>query len=76
VGTSHLREAEIQGFGVAAFGDENVRGLDVAMDNPRGMRSVQSVGDFIAERQDRFHFERAPGDALLLIYARPGYYGP
>src|SRR5207302_10482866 len=43
----------------------NVRGLDVAMDNPRGMRGIQSIGDFNAERQEYFDFEGAAGDALL-----------
>ena len=52
---------------MAALCDENVRGLDVAMDNPRGMRGIQSIGDFNAERQEYFDFEGAAGDALLRV---------
>ena len=46
----HLREAEVENFGVAALGDENICGLDVAMDDAFGVRGVERVGDFDGER--------------------------
>jgi hypothetical protein len=40
----HFGQAEIQNFRVAAFGDENVRRLDVAVHNAVGVGGIQSVG--------------------------------
>ena len=50
---------------MAAAGDEDVRRLDVAVDDPGGVRGIQRVGDLDAERQQRVDLERAAGDALL-----------
>ncbi len=41
----YLRQTEIQNLGVTALGDENVRGLDVAMDYALAVRCIQCVGD-------------------------------
>ena len=40
----HFGEAEIQNFGVATFGDENIGGLDVAMHDAFAVRGVEGVG--------------------------------
>ena len=45
---SHLGEAEIEHFHVIARADEDVGGFDVAVDDARGMRGVQRVGDLDA----------------------------
>ena len=61
----YFREAEIENFGVAALGDENIGGLDVAMDDALGVRGIETVGDLDAEIENGFHFHRAAGDAML-----------
>jgi hypothetical protein len=35
-----FRQPEVENFGVPAFGDKNVGRLDVAMNNPLGVRAV------------------------------------
>jgi hypothetical protein len=50
---------------VAAAGDEQIGRLDVAVDDPGGVRSLERVGDFDRERQQQIDLERAPGDAML-----------
>src|SRR5208283_283325 len=61
----HLRQAEIQNLGVASGGDENVGGLDVAMDNALGMRGIEGVGDFGGEGEDYLGIHGAAADAVL-----------
>jgi len=65
MGTLDLGQPEIQNLCVAAFGDKNIGGLDVAVDDPLGVGSVQRVGDLDFERQNEFGFQRTPSDALL-----------
>ena len=43
--TPQLREAEIENFGIAALGHKNVCRLDVTMDDARGVRRVQRIGN-------------------------------
>ena len=50
---------------MAALGDENVGGLDVAMHDSSGVRRVQSIGHLDSERQDQLGFHRSAGDMLL-----------
>jgi hypothetical protein len=50
---------------VTAFGNEDVRRLDVAVHDAFGMRRVQRIGDFNRDREQLFRFERTPGDAIL-----------
>src|SRR5258706_15312540 len=50
---------------MSAFGDKNVRRLDVAMHNPLGMRGVQRVGHLDPERDNRLIVEWPPCDAML-----------
>ena len=47
-----LGEAEIQDLGVAAGGDEEIRRLDVAMDDPCRVRHVEGVDDLDRELRD------------------------
>ena len=46
-------------------GDEKIRRLDVAVDDPGGMRRLERVGDLDGERQQQIDLERAPGNAML-----------
>ena len=51
---------------MAARGDENIRGLDVAVNDARAVRGIQRVGDFDAEREQRLQLQAAmPGESLL-----------
>src|SRR5262249_16406100 len=58
-------EAEVENFGVAAFGDEDVGRLNVAMNDAFGVGGVKRVGDFDADSEDLFGVERASRDAML-----------
>jgi hypothetical protein len=58
-------EAEIQNFGVAALGDENVGGLDVAMNDAFAVGGVERVGNLDGEIEQVVQFHRAAGDGVL-----------
>ena len=63
---SHLGQSEVQDLGVAAWADEDVGGLDIAVNDAGAVRGIQRVGDFDAERQQRVHLQTAMlGDSLL-----------
>ena len=44
---------------------ENIRRLDVPMNDAAGVRSVERVGNLDAERQERVELHRAAGDQVL-----------
>ena len=50
---------------MSALGDENVGGLDVAMNDVFAVRGIERVGDFDGEAEQDIHFQRAAGDAML-----------
>ena len=58
-------QAEVENLGVSALGDENVGGLDVAMDDAFAVRGIERVGDFDGQAEQDVHFERTAGDAML-----------
>ena len=58
-GAGDFGEAEVENFCVAARGDENVGGLDVAVDDAFGVGGVESVGDVDGEVEQGFEIERA-----------------
>ena len=61
----HLGEAEIEHLHVIARADEDVGGLDVAVDDARGMRGVQRVGDLDAHVEHRGQAQRTGGEPIL-----------
>ena len=61
----HLRQTEVENFGVSALGDENVGRLDVAMNNALGVGGVERIGDFDAQGENRFQFHGAGADQVL-----------
>jgi hypothetical protein len=50
---------------VSALGDEDVGGLDVAMDNAFAVRGVERVGNFDRQTEQDIHLQRTAGDAML-----------
>ena len=52
----HFRQAKIENLGVAALGDEYIRGLDVAVDDAFGVGGIERVGDFDGQREQPFPF--------------------
>ncbi len=64
-----LRQPEIQNLGVAALGDEDVRGLDVAVDDAFGMRGVECIGNLNRQTEQNIVLERFSGDAMLQRHA-------
>ena len=48
-----------------ALGDENIRGLDVAVNDVFGVRGVEGVGDFDGESEQFLDFHGAAVNAVL-----------
>jgi hypothetical protein len=56
---------KIENLGVSAFGDEDVRGLDVEVNDAFDMRRVKRVRDIDGRAKQLFRFECAYADQLL-----------
>jgi len=48
-----------------ALGDEQIRGLDVAMHDAFGVRGVKRIGNFNRKLEQKVGLERLPPDAVL-----------
>lgn len=57
-------EAEVEKFGVAASGDENVGRLDFAVDDAFRMSGIESISDLNSRVEKQIQFEGAAGDAF------------
>jgi hypothetical protein len=64
-GRSDFGETEIENFDVAALGDENVGGLDVAVDDAFGVRGIEGVRDLNGDVEETIEFDRLTGDDVL-----------
>jgi hypothetical protein len=62
---SELCQSEIENLGVPALGHEDVRRLDVAVDDASGVSGVERVGDVDGDGEKNVRFQRTPGDAVL-----------
>src|SRR5208337_1590649 len=60
-----LRQTKIENFRLAAARDENIRRLDIAMDNTVGVRGIQRVGNLHRELQHLVQPHRLAFDAML-----------
>jgi hypothetical protein len=61
----HFRQSEIEDLRVAAIGDEEVRGFDVAMDDSLSVGGFQRIGRLNAEIQEFVRGDRPLADSLL-----------
>ena len=61
----HLRQTEIENLGVPALGNENVGGLDVAMNNAFAVGRVERVGNLDGQTEQKVGFEGFSGDPML-----------
>jgi hypothetical protein len=59
-----LGEAEVEDFCVAKGRDEDIGGLDIAMDDAFAMGGVQTVGDFCGEFEKLIRWKRAAEDRV------------
>src|ERR1700693_3442612 len=59
-----LGEAEIENFGLAAFGDEYIGRLDVAMNDASSVCNIKGVGNLNSEIEDVLDGERLALDML------------
>ena len=58
-------QSKIEQLSLAALGDENIRGLDVAMNDALGMRCFERIGDLNAEIEKLLGLECPALDAML-----------
>jgi hypothetical protein len=68
-------KAEIQYLGVTAFGDEQVRGFDVAMNDAFAMGRVERIRNFDRQRYQRLVLQRSPHDVVLQGHAIQKFHG-
>src|SRR6202162_4031069 len=61
----NFRQSKIENLGVSALGDEDVGGLDVAVNNSLGMRGIEGIGNLDGERENQLYFHRSACDAVL-----------
>jgi len=61
----HFGQPKVENLSVPALRNEGVRGLDVAMDDARGVRGVQCVRHLHRHRQQRLQFHRPTRDQVL-----------
>jgi hypothetical protein len=50
---------------MAPIGHEDVRGLDVAMNDPLGVRGIERVGDLNTQLDENLEIDRTAADAML-----------
>src|SRR5271165_114908 len=66
---TYLRQAEVENLGVSTPGDENIGGLDIAMNDARLMGGVQRIRDVNRQSQQQFRLHRTATDAMLQRHA-------
>ena len=71
----HFGQSEIENFGLAAVGEKNIRGLDVAMNDAFRMRGVESVSGLDAGFEQGIEPDGPAGDAMLQRRALQQFHG-
>jgi len=59
-----LRQPKIENLRLTSIRDEDVRGLDVAVDYAFGVRSIQRIGNRDAQIEHRLHLQRLASDLV------------
>src|SRR5262249_54781906 len=60
-----LGQSEVENFHLAAFGDKNVGGFNVPMDDVFGVRGVETIDNLDGDVQKGFDFHRSTGNTVL-----------
>src|SRR5579863_2647014 len=68
-------EAEIENFGVAAFGHEDVCGLDIAVNDAFGVGGVEGVRDFDSQVEEQVQLHGTASDEVLQSLAFEALHG-
>ncbi len=74
-GARNFCETEVENFGGTPLGDENVGGLDVAVNDSRVVSGVEGVGAVDADFEEEFDFQRVRGDEVLERSAVEKFHG-
>ena len=74
-GGRYFRQPEVQNLGVATLGDENIGRFNVAVNDSRGVSSVESICNLNGKRKKCFHLQRTPGNAVLQSHAVEEFHG-
>ena len=68
-------ETEVKHLGVASSSNEDVRGLDVAVNDSFGVGGIQRVGNLDAERKNLINLQGMARDAVLQRHAIEEFHG-
>jgi len=71
----YFREAEIENFGVAEFGDKDIGGLDVAMNDAAGVSGLEAGGDVDGNVEEFIGIERLVTQEMLESEAIEKFHG-
>jgi len=74
-GARDFGEAEVENLGLLAGGDENVGGLDVAVNDAFGVGGIKGVGDVDGEGEKSFEIEGTVGDGVFEGFAFEALHG-
>ena len=66
---TYFGESKVEDLGLVPLVNQNVCGLDVAVDNADAVRRVQDVGDFNRKPKKRIKIQRAAGNLICQGYA-------
>ncbi len=70
-----LRQTKIEDFSLAALGDKNIRGLDVAMNDALAVGGVEGIGDVNSDPEQHVERHRLAVDAMLERHALQQFHG-
>src|SRR5580698_2845747 len=68
-------QAEIENLGVAAFGDEDVGRLDIAVNDALSVGGIEGIGDFDGEVEEALHVYGTTRDQILESLALETFHG-